>query len=161
MNKNVVTLLNAQIQKEFESAYLYLYFASYFEDNGLDGFSNWFRHQAEEEEEHAMKFYDYLHETNQHVVFFPINLPECKADSVIQILEATLEHEEYITALINTIYSECENARDYRTKKFLEWFISEQLEEETQSHVLITKYSMFGTTPEGLYELNKELGKRE
>lgn len=160
MNKKIAGLLNIQMQKEFESAYMYLFFASYFDANGLLGFASWFKEQAKEEQNHALKFYDYLHETNQHIVFTQINAPEYKLENTMQILNLTLEHEEYVTELINTIYLEAEAAHDFRTKDFLDWFISEQREEEAQSHMLIDKYSMFCSSGGALYLLDKELGKR-
>ncbi|MBQ0052019.1 MAG: ferritin [Treponema sp.] len=160
MKKEIFNLLNTQVQKEFESAYIYLYFASYFDANGLCGFGNWYKMQAQEEISHGMKIYDYLHETDETLRLLPIGAPDLETDSIIQVLEETLEHEEYVTALINTIYAEAVNAHDYRTRNFLEWFISEQREEEAQVQVLIEKYSLFGTEGSGLMLLDKELSKR-
>lgn len=160
MNKKIAGLLNTQMQKEFESAYMYLFFASYFDDNGLTGFANWYKKQAKEEQSHALKFYDYLHETNQHIVFSQISAPEYNLENIMQILTLTLEHEEYITNLINAIYQEAEETHDFRTKNFLDWFIGEQREEEVQSHMLIDKYSLFCSGKDSLFALDKELGKR-
>lgn len=161
MNKNILNLLTTQIQKEFESAYIYLHFASYFDSVGLCGFGKWFKKQALEETGHAMRIYDYLREKNQIVKFLPISAPALETDSVIQVLEETLEHEEYVTSLINSIYSEALNQHDYVTRNFLEWFVSEQREEEAQVHSLIDKYSLFGTDGSGLLHLDRELGMRK
>ncbi len=157
----ISTLLNAQIQKEFESAYIYLGFAAFFEQKGLSGFAKWYKIQAREEESHAMKFYDYLCRTDQKIDLLPINAPQKKPESIDQTLKAGLVHEEYVTGLISNIYFQAEKENDLFTLNFLEWFITEQLEEEENARTLITKYEIFGSTPEGLYALDKELSQRK
>ncbi|MBP3365808.1 MAG: ferritin [Treponema sp.] len=161
MNEKISSLLNEQIQKEFESAYSYLGFASYFDSEGLAGFANWYKVQSKEETEHAMKFYKYLISRGQKVRLLDIKAPKEKLEGIEQILKLGLANEEYVTGLINDIYALAQKEQDWFTKNFLEWFVSEQFEEECAAHELLEKYRLFGKTGEGLYELNKELGKRE
>ena len=160
MNEKVRELLNQQINKEFYSAYLYLQFSNYFEEVGLDGFANWYMIQAQEERDHAMLFYQYLQNNNQKVVLEAIDKPEKKINSHMDVLKAGLEHEEYVTALINDIYAAAYEVKDFRTMQFLDWFVKEQGEEETNANDLITKMELFGTDPKSLYMLNSELGAR-
>ncbi len=160
MNAKVSGLLNEQINKEFYSAYLYLEFANYFENRGLDGFANWFKIQAMEERDHAMLFYQYLHNNNEKVTLEAIAKPSADLKSDIEPLKAALEHEKYVTDLINNIYSSAYEVKDFRTMQFLDWFIKEQGEEETNANDLITKMELFGSDPKGLYMLNNELAAR-
>lgn len=160
MSTLLSSMLNTQIQKEFESAYIYLGFAAFFDRKGLPGFSGWYKIQAKEEESHAMKIYDFLCKINQPVELLPIAAPKEKPETISQVLAKALEHEEYVTNLISTIYFQAEKEKELFAKNFLEWFISEQLEEEQNAKELIGKYEIFGSTPEGLYALDKELGHR-
>ena len=105
MNEKVHALINQQINKEFYSAYLYLNFSNYFEEVGLDGFANWYKIQAQEERDHAMLFYQYLQNENQKVTFEAIDKPDLNAACHMDVLKAALEHEKYVTSLINDIYS--------------------------------------------------------
>ena len=160
MNATVHALLNQQINKEFYSAYLYLDFSNYFEDVGLDGFANWYKIQAQEERDHAMLFYQYLQNENQKVTLEAIEKPDKKAECHMDILKAGLAHEEYVTSLINEIYDAAYKAKDFRTMQFLDWFVKEQGEEETNAHDMITKMELFGSDPKSLYMLNQELAAR-
>ena len=160
MNTKVHHLLNEQINKEFYSAYLYLDFANHFECAGLDGFANWYKIQAREECDHAMLFYQYLQNENQRVALKMIEKPQIEGQGHMDILLAGLEHEKYVTSLINDIYSAAYEARDLRTMQFLDWFIKEQAEEETNANDLITKMELFGTDAKGLYMINQELANR-
>jgi len=160
MNEKVHELLNQQINKEFYSAYLYLDFSNYFEDAGLDGFANWYKIQAQEERDHAMLFYQYLQNENQKVTLEAIAKPDKTFSSHMDVLKAGLEHEEYVTSLINDIYAAAYNVKDFRTMQFLDWFVKEQGEEETNANNLITKMELFGSDPKSLYMLNQELAAR-
>ena len=160
MNEKVHELLNQQINKEFYSAYLYLDFSNYFEDAGLDGFANWYKIQAQEERDHAMLFYQYLQNENQKVTLEAIAKPDKTFSSHMDVLKAGLEHEEYVTSLINDIYAAAYNVKDFRTMQFLDWFVKEQGEEETNANDLITKMELFGSDPKSLYMLNQELAAR-
>ncbi len=160
MNAKVHELLNDQINKEFYSAYLYLEFSNYFEDKGLDGFANWYMIQAQEERDHAMLFYTYLQNENQKVTLKAIDKPDKELASHMAVLEAGLEHEKYVTSLINDIYAAAYDVKDFRTMQFLDWFVKEQGEEETNANDLITKMELFGSDPKSLYMLNQELATR-
>ena len=160
MEARVRDLLNQQINKEFYSAYLYLDFSNYFEDAGLDGFANWYKIQAQEERDHAMLFYKYLQNENQPVFLEAIAKPDKVFENGMDVLKAGLEHEEYVTSLINDIYSAAEKVKDYRTMQFLDWFIKEQGEEENNANGMVSKMELFGSDPRSLYLLDKELSAR-
>ena len=160
MNETVHALLNQQINKEFYSAYLYLEFSNYFEDVGLDGFANWYMIQAQEERDHAMLFYRYLQNENQKVTLEAIEKPEKSFSCHMDVLQAGLTHEKYVTSLINDIYAAAYEVKDFRTMQFLDWFVKEQGEEETNANDLITKMELFGSDPKSLYMLNQELMAR-
>ena len=160
MNAKVRELINQQINKEFYSAYLYLDFSNFFKAKGLDGFANWYMIQAQEERDHAMLFYQYLQNENQKVELDAIAKPDKKLANILDVLKAGLEHEEYVTSLIHDIYSAAAEVKDYRAMQFLDWFVKEQGEEETNANDLISKYELFGTDPKGLYMLNQELAAR-
>lgn len=160
MDKKVAQLINQQVNKEFYSAYLYLDFANYCASKGLDGFANWYRIQAQEERDHAMLFYDYLHHNNIEAELETIDKPDWKRGEVMDVLKAGLAHEEYVTSLINDIYDAAQQVKDFRTVQFLDWFVKEQGEEEANANDLITKMEMFGTDARGLYLLNSELKAR-
>ena len=160
VNAKVHELLNQQINKEFYSAYLYLDFSNHFKAAGLDGFANWYMIQAQEERDHAMLFYQYLQNENQTVTLDAIPKPDKVLNAHMDVLKAGLAHEEYVTSLINDIYAEAYAVKDFRTMQFLDWFVKEQGEEETNANDLITKMELFGTDPRSLYLLNQELGTR-
>ena len=160
LNAKVHELLNQQINKEFYSAYLYLDFSNYFKAKGLDGFANWYMIQAQEERDHAMLFYTYLQNENMPVTLEAIDKPDKTFDSHMSVLQAGLEHEQYVTSLINDIYSAAYDVRDFRTMQFLDWFVKEQGEEEKNANDLIAKMDLFGDDAKGLYMLNSELGAR-
>ena len=160
MNPKVRELLNQQINKEFYSAYLYLQFSNYFSSVGLDGFANWYMIQAQEERDHAMLFYQYLQNENQPVTLEAIDRPEKEIACHMDVLKAGLEHEEYVTSLIHAIYDAAHEVKDYRAMQFLDWFVKEQGEEETNANDLISKMELFGGDPKSLYMLNQELMAR-
>ena len=160
MNKKVRDLLNDQINKELYSAYLYLDFSNYFSRVGLDGFANWYMIQAREERDHAMLFYQYLQNENQIVTLEAVGKPDKVFEAHIDVLRAGLAHEEYVTSLINDIYAAAYDVKDFRTMQFLDWFVKEQGEEETNANDLITKMELFGSDPKSLYMLNQELAAR-
>lgn len=160
MDAKVHELLNQQINKEFYSAYLYLDFSNYFEDAGLDGFANWYKIQAQEERDHAMLFYQYLQNENQKVTLEAIAKPDKVFTCHMDVLKAGLEHEEYVTSLINDIYAAAYAVKDFRTMQFLDWFVKEQGEEETNANDMITKMELFGSDPKSLYMLNQEMAAR-
>ncbi len=161
MNANVAKLLNEQINKELYSAYLYLEFANHFDRAGLDGFANWYKIQAREEQDHAMLFYQYLQDNGQPVTLEAIEKPAAAPDCHRKVLLAALKHEELVTSLIHALYKAASDAGDYRTMRFLDWFIEEQGEEEQNANALINKMELFGGDAKGgLYLLNQELAGR-
>ena len=160
LNAKVHELLNQQINKEFYSAYLYLSFSNYFKAKNLDGFANWYMVQAQEERDHAMLFYTYIQNQNADVTLTAIDTPKAEFASSMDVLKAGLEHEIYVTSLINDIYAAAYEVKDFRTMQFLDWFVKEQGEEETNANDLISKMELFGSDPKSLYMLNQELGTR-
>lgn len=160
LSEKVAALLNEQVNKEFYSAYLYLDFSNYYSERGLDGFANWYRIQAQEERDHAMLFYQYLHNNNAKVTLDAIAKPDKALDSDMAVLKAGLEHEKYVTGLIHDLYAAASDDKDFRTMQFLNWFVKEQGEEEVNAHEMISKMELFGSDPRGLYLLNSELSER-
>ena len=129
LNSKVAQLLNEQITKELYSAYLYLDFSVYYEAEGLDGFANWYMIQAQEERDHAMLFMKYLQMCGEKVSLGGIDKPDKELKVLMDPLKAGLEHEQYVTSLINDIYGAAYEVKDFRTMQFLDWFVKEQLEE--------------------------------
>ena len=160
LDKKVVELLNQQVNKEFYSAYLYLDFSNYYYNEGLDGFGNWYKIQAQEERDHAMLFIQYLQNNGEQVVLEAIDKPQIDLTSAKAVLAEGLKHEQYVTGLIHNIYDAAYSVKDFRTMQFLDWFIKEQGEEETNANDLIDKMNLFGADPKSLYMLNSELGTR-
>ena len=160
LNEKVAKLLNEQITKELYSAYLYLDFSVFFEAQSLDGYANWYMIQAQEERDHAMLFLKYLQMCGEKVSLGAIDKPDKELKTLMDPLKAGLEHEEYVTSLINDIYGAAYDVKDFRTMQFLDWFVKEQGEEEENANDLITKMELFGSDPKGLYMLNAELGAR-
>lgn len=160
LDKKVAELLNAQINKELYSAYIYLEMADYYSDEGLGGFENWFYIQTQEERDHAMLFRAYLLNNGEKVTLDTIEKPGKSYDNFRAPLETALEHERYVTSLINTIYDAAYSVKDFRTMQFLDWFVKEQGEEETNADNLVKKFELFGDDPKSLYMLDNELGAR-
>lgn len=160
MEQKVSKLMNEQINAEFYSAYLYLDFANYYESKGLEGFANWYEVQAKEEQDHAMLMYHFMHNNGENVTLEAVAKPDKTFASLLDPLKAGLEHEKYVTSLINDIYAAAQASNDFRTLQFLDWFVKEQGEEEKNATDLITKMELFGSDPKGLYMLNSELQSR-
>lgn len=160
LDKKVVELLNQQVNKEFYSAYLYLDFSNYYYDHGLSGFGNWYKIQAQEERDHAMLFVQYLQNNGEKVVLEAIGKPDVELKDAKTVLEEGLKHEQYVTSLIHNLYDAAHSLKDYRTMQFLDWFVKEQGEEETNADDLVKKYELFGSDPRSLYMLDNELGAR-
>ena len=160
INEKVAQLLNQQINKEFYSAYLYLDMANYYDELDLDGYANYYMVQAQEERDHALLFMKYMQINGLKVTLDAIDKPDKVFDSILAPLEAAAEHERYVTALINDIYHACHEVKDYRTMKFLDWFVDEQMEEEDNADSMITRYKLFGSDPKGLYSLDQEFAGR-
>ncbi len=160
INAKVAELLNTQINKELYSAYLYLEFANYYKEAGLDGYANWYKIQAQEERDHAMLFMEYMQNNDLKVTLEAIDKPEAVLENNMDPLKKGLEHERYVTELIHTIYAAAYEDKDFRTMQFLDWFVKEQGEEETNATDMITKMEIFGTDAKGLYMLDQEMAAR-
>jgi ferritin len=160
MDDKVKTLINEQIQKEMFSAYLYLEMSNYYENEGLNGFANWFFIQAKEEMDHAMLFRTYVLNNDETVTLLPIDAPGQHYKTLLEPLNKSLEHEKFVTDSIHKIYAAALDAKDFRAIEFLNWFVKEQGEEEKNALELIQKYKLFGTDGKGLHALNQELAGR-
>ena len=160
MNETVARLLNEQINKELYSAYLYLDMAIFYDAMDLDGYANYYTIQAQEERDHALLFMQYLQSNGQKVTLDAIGKPDKVYETVLDPLVAAAEHERYVTSLINDLYHEAYEAKDFRTMQFLDWFVKEQAEEEDNADSMISRYKLFGSDPRGLYLLDQEYAGR-
>jgi ferritin len=160
LNQEVAKLLNEQINKEFYSAYLYMDMANYYADQSLSGFEHWFFVQLQEERDHALLFRQYLLNNAEVVTLDAIAAPDKSYTNFRDPLILALEHEQYVTASINTIYEAAYKHKDFRTMQFLDWFIKEQGEEEKNADDNIKKYDLFASDPKGLYMLDNEMKAR-
>ena len=160
LSKKIVELLNDQVNKGFYSAYLYLDMANYYKDEGLNGFFNWYKIQAQEERDHAVLFMDYLQQNGEAVVLEAIDKPDKNFKEFIDPLNEGAKHERYVTGLIHNIYAAAYEEKDFRTMQFLDWFVKEQAEEEDTADDLVKKFELFGGDSKGLYMLDNELSER-
>lgn len=160
LDKKVAELLNDQINKELYSAYLYLDFSVFYQEQGLDGFANWYMIQAQEERDHAMLFLEYMQNNGEHITLGQVDKPDKVCTALKDPLTFALEHEQYVTSLINTIYGAAYGVKDYRTMQFLDWFVKEQGEEEKNAEDMVKKFELFGTDPKSLYMLDNEMAGR-
>lgn len=160
LDKKVTDLLNDQINKELYSAYLYLDMANYYIENDLDGFGNWYNIQAQEERDHAMLIMKYLQNNGVKITLEAVAKPDKVFVNPIDPLLAGAEHERYVTSLIHNIYDAAYSIKDFRTMQFLDWFVKEQGEEETNADAMVKKFELFGDDPKSLYLLNQELAGR-
>lgn len=160
MEKTVETLLNEQITKEYFSAYLYMSMAAYLEDKNFPGMAHWMKVQVQEEMIHGTKFFEYMNDRGSRVTLGAIDKPKSDFASVKEVFEDALAHEKKVTASINNIYAEAQKANDNATMIFLQWFITEQVEEEKSASDIISKLEMIKDNPMGLVMLDKELSSR-
>ena len=160
LNSKVQDAINEQINAELYSAYLYLSMAQYFEAEGLPGFANWFKVQFQEEQAHATIFMNYVNKRGGRVLLKAIEAVPTTWESSMAVFEATLVHEQKVTALINSLYTLAMNEEDYATRDRLNWFVSEQVEEEDNCRELIDKLRLIGDNGMGIYMLNTELAAR-
>jgi len=151
---------NDQVTLEFASSYAYLQMAAFFDDADLPGFANWMRQQAEEERIHAMKFFDFVLDRGNHVELRSIPAPSSAYTSPLSVFEASLAHEQKVTASIHNLYAQAMEEKDYESLPLLHWFISEQVEEEASVSQLIEQIAMAGDNGAALLLLDRELGTR-
>ncbi|MCM1355794.1 MAG: ferritin [Staphylococcus sp.] len=160
LNNKVQDALNAQINAEFWSAYLYLSMAQHFEAEGMPGVANWFKIQFKEEQDHATIFMNYINQRGGRVELKAIDAVPTTWATPLDAFKATLEHEQKVTSLINNLYALAEAEKDYATCDRLKWFVTEQVEEEDNCRTLIDKFALIGDNGMGLYMLNQELASR-
>lgn len=152
--------INEQINAEIYSAYLYLAMSAYFESVDLPGFANWMRVQWQEELAHAQKLYDYLFERDGRVVLDAIEAPPLEWKSPLDAFEETLKHEKYVTSRIHDLVRLARAEGDVATENFLQWFVTEQVEEEATAKALIQQLKLVGDQGQGLFLTDRELGTR-
>ena len=160
LSEKMQKALNEQINAELWSAYLYLSMGMNFEAAGYQGIANWYKGQFKEEQDHAMIFMNYLNSRGGRVELAPIAAVDTVWERPIDAFVATLEHERKVTAMINNLYAMAEAEHDYATRDKLNWFVSEQVEEEETAKQYIDKFKLIGENGMGLYMLDQELGAR-
>jgi ferritin len=161
ISEKIQEAINQQINAEMYSAYLYLSMSAWLSDKNLNGFAQWYMVQAQEEMDHAMKFYHYIYEQGGQVKLLPIEGPPVDFASVKEIAKMQLKHEKKVTSLINGLVSLARKEKDYATEIFLQWYVTEQVEEENNAEEIINKLSLIGEKGPGLYMLDKEMGRRQ
>jgi ferritin len=160
LTKPVLNGINAQIQLEFSSAYVYLAMSVHCESESLPGFAKWLRVQWEEEISHAMKFIDYVHERGGKVSLGPIDQPKAAWKSPTDIFESVLSHERKVSASIHSLYEVALKEKDYPTQGLLQWYIKEQVEEEKNATDIIALMKLAGASGPSLLMLDRQLGMR-
>ena len=160
LNKKIEEALNAQINAEMWSAYLYLSMAAFCHTNGNPGMGHWFEVQFQEEQDHAKILFNYVIQRNGKVDLKAIKEVPTTWESVLDVFESTLKHEQTVTALINNLFALTTQENDYATQSMLKWFIDEQVEEEENAQTIIDNLKMIKDNGYGLYMLDKELGAR-
>ena len=160
LSSNMLNALNKQINKEIYSAYLYMSMSAYSQYIGLKGFANWFMIQYNEEMEHAMKIYTYVNDQGEQVKLMAIDEPPVEFESPLDMFEKTLDHEKFITKSINELADLAIAEKDHATGIFLQWFVTEQIEEEGNDNDIINQLKLIGENGNGLLMLDRELGGR-
>jgi ferritin len=160
LSEKMQEALNGQLNAELYSSYLYLSMNAYFKSINLDGFANWMYYQAQEELTHAMKFYDFVNQRGGRVNLLPIESPPTQWNSPQAVFEATLEHEQKVTGLINDLVEMALAEHDHATNIFLQWFVSEQVEEEESVTGVLEQLKLMGEAKGGLFMIDRELVKR-
>jgi ferritin len=156
----MVEVLNKQINNEIYSAYLYLSMSAHSTFVGLKGFANWFMVQYQEEMTHAMKIYDYIHDQGGRVKLMAVEQPPTEFGSPLEMFEKTLKHEKFVTKCINDLVDLAIEEKDHATNIFLQWFVTEQIEEESNDNEIISKLKLVGEEGNGLIMIDKELTGR-
>ena len=160
LSERMVEALNKQVNREIYSAYLYLSMASYSTFRGLKGFANWFMVQYQEEMTHAMRFYDHVNDQGRQVRLMAVAEPPTEFGSPLEMFEKVLEHEKFVTKCINDLVNLSIEEKDHATKIFLQWFVTEQIEEEANDNDIIAKLKLVGREGNGLFMIDKELATR-
>ena len=161
LSKKMRDALNEQINEEYFSSYLYLAMAAYFKSINLDGFAHWMKLQSNEEMIHAMKIYDYIFERQGQVTLLAIGKPQSEWKSPLAAFEAAYKHEQKITGLINKLANMAKAEKDHATDIFLNWFVTEQVEEEAHAAEIVDRLKMIKDSPQGLFMFDSILGGRK
>lgn len=160
LNKKVQDALNQQLNEELYSSYEYLAMSAFFDEQNLDGMSKWMKIQSSEEYEHAMKFYAYILQANGKVELNAIKEPTKNFKTPLDVFEATYQHEKNVTKMIYELFDVTLTEKDHASNIFLQWFITEQVEEEATALKIVDKLKMLADTKSGLYLIDRELGQR-
>jgi ferritin len=161
LNKTMQNAMNDQIQAELYSAYLYLSMSAYFEAENLPGFANWMRLQAQEEEAHAMRFFDHVNDRGGRVVLLAIDAPQVDFENPLTVFKMAYDHERMVTQRIHDLYQLATEQNDFAAQSMLKWFIDEQVEEEKSAMDIVDQLEMVGDHKMGLFMLDRELGQRQ
>ncbi|NOZ61358.1 MAG: ferritin [Calditrichaeota bacterium] len=161
ISEKMVKAINEQIKHELESSYLYLSMAAYFHDESYDGMAKWMKSQAQEELGHAMKFFQHLQERDGRIELFELARPQKEWKSPKEAFKAAYEHEKFITRKIHDLAALAESEKDYASSIMLQWFITEQVEEEANASQVVQWFERMGDTGHGMVMLDVQLGKRE
>jgi ferritin len=160
VSKKMEIALNEQVNAELYSAYLYLSMESYFKSKNLNGFANWMRVQTQEEMTHVMKIYDFIDERGGRITLKAIEGPPTEWDSPLTVFEAVYEHEQMVTGLVNDLVNLAIAEKDHATNSFLQWFVNEQVEEESSADQVVQQLKMMENAPGGIFMFDRELGQR-
>lgn len=161
IGKTMQDAMNEQINKELFSSYLYLSMAAYFEAKNLPGFAHWMRMQADEEREHAMKFYDFILDCSGRVELKAIEAPKTDWNSNLEVAQEVAAHEAKVTASINALYELALKEKDYPAQVMLQWFIAEQVEEEKSAAEIVADLKLIEERGTAVLMLDHRLGKRK
>lgn len=160
INEKMEKAFNTQINKELYSEYLYLSMSAYMQSIGLSGFANWMRVQAQEENFHAMAMFDYVLERGGKVKLEAIDAPPNNWNNVLEVFEETLAHEHYVTSLINALADVAEEVKDRAALAFIQWFITEQVEEEATDSDIVSKLKLINLNGDALFAMDKDMAAR-
>ena len=160
LKPSIESAINDQVNHEFEAAYLYLSMSAHFEASGLPGFARWMRLQSQEELTHGMKLFDYVHARNGRAKLQKIEAPPQSFGTPLEVARMVLDHEQKVTQLINKLYETAAQERDYVTAAQLQWFLTEQVEEEKTATDIVQRLEIAGDNANALLVIDKELGAR-
>jgi ferritin len=160
LSDKMLTALNNQINAEVYSSYLYLSMAAYFQDLNLNGFAQWMKVQALEELTHAMKFYSFINDRSGRVQLQLVGGPPLQWASPLAVFQDAYAHEQKVTGMINHLVDLAIKEKDYATNTFLQWFVTEQVEEEASANEVVQRLKLMGDAQGGLFMINQELGQR-
>ena len=160
LGKKMREALNEQIKHELESAYIYLSMVAYFESIGLEGMAQWMRVQSQEEVGHAMKFFDHINERGSRVELLALAQPKKEWSSPLEAFKVAYAHEQFITGKINELVKIAVDEQDHAAGILLQWFVSEQVEEEASADAVVQKLKLAGDAKAALFMMDGELGAR-